>query len=80
MVRDMPQVVAYILMVTDIGKEYDVVKEISKIKGITESRSVYGEFDVIARIEAEDLKTLDDAVTKIRKISSIIRTVTLISA
>jgi DNA-binding Lrp family transcriptional regulator len=80
MVRDMPQVVAYILMVTDIGKEYDVVKEILKIKGLTEARSVYGEFDVIARIEAEDLKTLDDAVTKIRKITSIIRTVTLISA
>jgi len=73
-------VIAYILMVTDIGKEYDVVKEILKIKGVTEARSVYGEFDVIARLEAEDLKTLDDAVTKIRKITSIIRTVTLISA
>lgn len=78
--RDTPQVIAYILMVTEIGKEYDVVKEISKIKGVTETRSVYGEFDVIARVEAEDLKTLDDAVTKIRKIASIIRTVTLISA
>jgi len=76
----MPKVIAYILMVTDIGKEYDVVKEILKIKGVTEARSVYGEFDVIARVEAEDLKTLNDAVTKIRKITSIIRTVTLISA
>jgi len=74
------QVVAYILMVTDIGKEHEILNQLSKIKGVTEARTVYGEFDVLARVEAGDMGTLDAAVTQIRKISSVIRTVTLISA
>lgn len=76
----MVQVVAYILMVTDIGKEHEILNQLSKIKGVTEARTVYGEFDVLARVEAGDMGTLDAAVTQIRKISSVIRTVTLISA
>lgn len=76
----MVQVVAYLLMVTDIGKEHEILNQLSKIKGVTEARTVYGEFDVIARVEAGDMRTLDGAVTKIRKIGSVIRTVTLISS
>lgn len=76
----MAQVVAYILMVTDIGKEHEILNQLSKIKGVTEARTVYGEFDLIARVEANDMRTLDNAVTQIRKIGSVIRTVTLISS
>lgn len=76
----MVQVVAYILMVTDIGKEHEILNQLSKIKGVTEARTVYGEFDLIARVEAGDMRTLDGAVTQIRKIGSVIRTVTLISS
>ena len=76
----MVQVVAYILMVTDIGKEHEILNQLSKIKGVTEARTVYGEFDVIARVEADDMRILDNAVTQIRKIGSVIRTVTLISS
>jgi len=74
------QVVAYLLMVTDIGKEHEILNQLSKIKGVTEARTVYGEFDVIARVEADDMRILDNAVTQIRKIGSVIRTVTLISS
>ncbi|MFQ5761640.1 MAG: Lrp/AsnC ligand binding domain-containing protein [Candidatus Bathyarchaeia archaeon] len=73
-------VVVYVLMVTDIGKEYDVRVALEKIKGVTEVRTVYGEFDVVARLETNTLKELDETVTEMRKISSITRTVTLISA
>jgi len=67
-------------MVTDIGKEHEILNQLSKIKGVTEARTVYGEFDLIARVEAGDMRTLDNAVTQIRKIGSVIRTVTLISS
>jgi len=67
-------------MVTDIGKEHEILNQLSKIKGVTEARTVYGEFDVIARVEADDMRILDNAVTQIRKIGSVIRTVTLISS
>jgi len=73
-------VVIYVLVVTEIGKEYEVRGAIEKIKGVTEARAVYGEFDLVARIETPSLKELDEVVTEIRKIPSIIRTVTLISA
>ena len=76
----MVQLVAYILMVTDIGKEHDILNQLLKIKGVTEARTVYGEFDLIARVESGDMRTLDGAVTQIRKIGSVIRTVTLISS
>ena len=74
------QVVAYVLLVTEVGKEYEIVQELKKIKGITEAKAVYGEFDIITIIEGTDLKSLDESVTKLRRISSVIRTVTLISS
>lgn len=73
-------VVVYVLLVTDIGKEAEVKKSLEMIKGITEVRVVYGEFDIAARLETPSLKELDEIVTEMRKISSIIRSVTLISA
>jgi len=73
-------VVIYVLMVTEVGKENEVAGALGKIKGVTEAKTVYGEFDVVARIEAQNLKEVDEIITSLRKISGIIRTVTLISA
>jgi DNA-binding Lrp family transcriptional regulator len=73
-------VVVYVLMVSELGKEYEVKASLEKIKGITEARTVYGEFDIVARLETPSLKELDDVVTQMRRINGIIRTVTLISA
>ncbi len=72
--------ITYILLVTKIGEEYDVVRELEGVQGITEVRTVYGEFDVIVRVEHEDMRMLDTVVTRLRKIDSILRSVTLISA
>jgi DNA-binding Lrp family transcriptional regulator len=73
-------VVIYVLVVTEVGKENEVAGALGKIKGVTEAKTVYGEFDVVARIEAQNLKEVDEIITSLRKISGIIRTVTLISA
>jgi DNA-binding Lrp family transcriptional regulator len=73
-------VVIYVLVVTEVGKENEVARALGKIKGVTEAKTVYGEFDVVARIEAQNLKEVDEIITSLRKISGIIRTVTLISA
>lgn len=72
--------ITYILVVTRIGEEHSVVKELEGVSAITEVLTVYGEFDVIARIEHEDMRTLDTVVTKLRTIEGVLRTVTLISA
>jgi len=73
-------VVIYMLVVTEIGKENDVKKALEEIPGITEARTVYGEFDLVARLETQSLREVDNAVTHMRKVNGIIRTVTLISA
>ena len=72
-------VVAYVLIVTDVGKEHEVVQQLLEIEGITLAQTVYGEFDVLTKVDCENLKDLDAAITKIRKIHGIIRTMTLIS-
>jgi len=72
--------ITYILLVTKIGEEHNVVRDLEGIKEVTEVHTVYGEFDVIARVEHEDMRTLDTVVTKLRQIESILRSVTLISA
>lgn len=72
--------ITYILLVTKIGEEHTVVEELKGVEAITEVRTVYGEFDVIVRVEHEDMRTLDTVVTKLRTIEGVLRSVTLISA
>ena len=73
------KVTSYVLVVTEVGKEHEVVQELQKIEGVSVAQTVYGEFDVITKVDCENLKDLDAAITRIRKISGIIRTMTLIS-
>ena len=73
-------VVAYMLLVTDTGKEYDIINEVKKISGITECRAVYGEFDVFIRIEVADFVSLDEIVTQIRRVPGVLQTTTLVAS
>ncbi len=72
------RILAYVLIVTSIGREYEVIEKIKDMEGVTEAVPVYGEYDVIVRIEASDIKTIDKTVTKIRSLPMVLRTVTLI--
>ncbi len=73
------KVVAYILIVTEVGKEHEVTQNLRGIEGVDEVQTVYGEFDVVCKLVHEDLKSLDNSITKIRKNTDIVRTMTLIS-
>jgi DNA-binding Lrp family transcriptional regulator len=73
-------VVAYVLIVAEVGREYDIIKEVKKLPGVTDARIVYGEFDLVARIETGDLAVLDETITLMRRIPGITRTATLISS
>jgi hypothetical protein len=67
------------LLVTDTGKEYDVIRDVKKIKGVTESRSVFGEFDVFVRIEVGDLALMDEIVARVRLIPGVLKTTTVVA-
>lgn len=77
--KEKPSIV-YMLINTQAGKEREVVKEAKKFPGVTEAKVVYGEYDVIVRIELNDFSILSETVTLIRRIPGIIKTATLISA
>jgi DNA-binding Lrp family transcriptional regulator len=73
------KVVAYVLVVTNVGTEHQVVEKLASTEGVTLAQTVYGEFDAICKVECSNLKDLDESITKVRKIKNIIRTMTLIS-
>ena len=73
-------IIAYLLMVAEVGREYDIASQVRGIEGITEARIVYGEFDIVARLEVPDLSVLDGIVTRMRGIPGIIKTSTLIAS
>jgi len=72
------KIISYVLVVVSIGKEFDVLNKIKDLPGITEAVVVYGEYDLVVRIEADNMKVIDNVVTSIRNIPSVLRTVTLI--
>jgi len=72
-------IIAYILLKTIIAKEHEVAQKLQEIEGIVEARVVFGEYDVVAKAQVEDVKALDEMVTKIRKINGVAATSTLIA-
>jgi DNA-binding Lrp family transcriptional regulator len=69
---------AYVLLVTAIGREGEVVNEMKKINGVKDANPVYGEYDAVVEVEVNSLDELNKVVSVIRKNPNIIRTVTLI--
>ncbi len=78
-IREVNMIVAIILIATEIGTEHNVEEKIKK-EEIKEILVTYGSWDIVVRIEVDDLKKLDPIITNIRKIKGIVRTETLISA
>ncbi|MBM5805792.1 MAG: Lrp/AsnC family transcriptional regulator [Candidatus Verstraetearchaeota archaeon] len=76
----MPNVIALMLLATETGKEYNIVKEVKKLHGVSECRVVYGEYDVFIRMEAADIPLLDEIVTQVRRIPGVVRTTTLVAS
>ncbi len=61
------------------GRERQALEEIRKISGVTEVTGVFGSWDVIAKVEAEELETIASVVVnKIRLVSGVANTETLI--
>lgn len=72
-------ITAYILANVRTGKEYEVVDIIRKMKGVIEVSLTYGLWDLVAKVEAEDMSDLDRIVSDIRKINGVEQTATLVS-
>jgi DNA-binding Lrp family transcriptional regulator len=68
---------AYILVQTEVGKAGQVTEQIRGLDGISQVDGVTGPYDVIARVEAEDLDSLAKSVVMpMQEIEGITRTLT----
>ncbi|MEX2703751.1 MAG: Lrp/AsnC ligand binding domain-containing protein [Candidatus Freyarchaeota archaeon] len=73
-------IIAYIMLLTSVGREHEIAKEIEKYDHVTEAKVVYGSWDVVVRASLEDLSQLDELVTSIRKLDGVEQTSTLVSS
>ncbi|HIJ00994.1 MAG: hypothetical protein PWQ88_1048 [Candidatus Methanomethylophilaceae archaeon] len=70
--------VGYVLITTTPSREHEVYNELSKIEEVVELTPLFGEFDLIAKVEAEDLNKLGLVVVeRIRSTPGVVDTKTL---
>jgi len=71
--------IAFVLINTEIGSEGDVLKVLRKVDGVIEAYTVYGVYDVIAKIKADSMDKLKEMVTwNIRRLDKVRSTLTMI--
>ena len=72
---------AYILITTATGKENSVLDRIRDLPELTEAHQLFGQYDIIARMETEDYDRLCDVVLqKVRSVQGVTGSRTLICA
>ena len=71
-------VVAYVLIQATKGKAWPVREEVLKVKGVVEAVCVTGIYDVIAKVEVEELKEISDVIRSIHGIDGVEKTHTAI--
>ena len=70
---------AYVLLNTEIGAETQVLEALKKVDGVEEAHSLWGVYDIIANIKADNLEKLKSVITTgIQKINRINTKLTLI--
>ncbi|EDY34694.1 transcriptional regulator, AsnC family [Aciduliprofundum boonei T469] len=70
--------IGFVLISTAPGKEHEVYNELKKIPEIVELHPLFGEFDLIAKLDTRDFNELGTIVVeKIRMIDGVIDTKTL---
>ena len=69
--------IGFVFISTAPGKDHDVYDQLKKIPEIKELYALFGEYDLIAKIEADDFNALGQVVVnKVRTIESVIETET----
>ena len=69
---------AFILISCEIGAETELLEKLEKIDEIKNVMITYGDYDVVAEIQTENVAKMDEFITNtIRKIAKIRSTITL---
>ena len=72
-------VLAYILFKVNSGTEREVCQKLVEFDEIIQADIVFGEYDVLSKIETQDLAQLEEFVSqKVRNVSNVLVTSTMI--
>lgn len=72
---------AYVLLTVKSGSEREVSESVSRYDEVLEVSEVYGEYDVLIKVKAEDLPQLDNLLTyRMRSNPNVLLTYTMIIA
>jgi DNA-binding Lrp family transcriptional regulator len=70
--------IGFVLISAAPAREHDVYDKLAKVPEIIELHPLFGEYDLIAKVDAEDFEKLGSiVVNKIRSIEGVINTKTL---
>lgn len=70
---------AIVLINTEAGSEIEVLKEVKKVEGIDEAWTVYGVYDIVARVKADTMNNLKEIISlRIRRLAGVWSTLTMI--
>ncbi|MGQ9469499.1 MAG: Lrp/AsnC ligand binding domain-containing protein [Nitrososphaerales archaeon] len=72
-----PMPIAFVLMDVVSGSDRAVMEKLRDIE-VKEAYEIYGTYDIIAKIRAENVDGLREIVMKIRKIKDVRTTLTLV--
>jgi DNA-binding Lrp family transcriptional regulator len=70
--------IGFVLIRTSPGKEREVFERLLEVRSIIELHPLFGEYDIIAKVNAEDFQVLGEAIVDtVRTIPGVIETRTL---
>jgi len=73
-------VTAYIFIITKPGGRVDVSPEaLMKFKEVKDVTEVYGEYDVVIKVQVKEMSDLQKLIKQIREIGGVDKTTTMIS-
>jgi anthranilate phosphoribosyltransferase len=74
-------ITAFVLIVAKSGVEKEVVNALADMPEIREAKVVYGQYDIIAKVELEDIAALNGfLLDRVRAINGVESSSTLVSA
>jgi DNA-binding Lrp family transcriptional regulator len=69
---------AFVFISTELGEEKNLLKQIRSISNVKEAHIVYGVYDIVVKIEAENTDKLKELITRnIRSLSGVRSTITM---
>ncbi|MCK5627959.1 Lrp/AsnC ligand binding domain-containing protein [Candidatus Bathyarchaeota archaeon] len=70
---------AFVFIITDPASMVEVLEEVGRIEGVEEAFTLYGIYDIVAKIKGNTLDELKEIIVeKIRGIDKVRRTLTMV--